>query len=155
MIEKLLDQLSEIQSAADTLHLEYEGARTRAHEENDKAAARRLWTAAGGAPEGFDNAWNDNRKAQIISLSVDLSDIDAEYDPLLDAATENANTITQAIKAAVIENGATVKGAHLMAVYSKPRVTWDGKILDGYAVAHPEINAARKVGEPSVSIRSV
>jgi hypothetical protein len=37
----------------------------------------------------------------------------------------------------------------------KGRVSWDGKSLDGYMAAHPEISAFRKEGEPSVSLRNV
>lgn len=51
--------------------------------------------------------------------------------------------------------GETVRGDALMAVWSKPRVTWDGKILEGYVIAHPELAAARHTGQPSVSIRPV
>ena len=35
------------------------------------------------------------------------------------------------------------------------KTSWDGKLLEGYAVAHPEILAARKVGKPTVSFRTV
>ncbi len=42
-----------------------------------------------------------------------------------------------------------------MAIYSKGRMSWDGKRLDGYATAHPEILAFRSEGQPSVSIREV
>lgn len=51
--------------------------------------------------------------------------------------------------------GVTVKSGSLMAVWNKGRVSWDSKLLDGYAVAHPEILAARKEGDPSVTIRTV
>ena len=50
----------------------------------------------------------------------------------------------------------TLRGQYYMAVYSKPRVTWDTKGLDGFAVAYPEILAFRKEGEKgSVSFRHV
>lgn len=51
--------------------------------------------------------------------------------------------------------GESVRGAYLQAVYSKPRVVWDSKALDGYALAHPELFAFRREGEPSVSIKAV
>jgi hypothetical protein len=38
-------------------------------------------------------------------------------------------------------------------VYSKPRVTFDSKGLQEYAVTHPEIEKFKKVGNPIVSIR--
>lgn len=55
--------------------------------------------------------------------------------------------------AQVARHGATVKHAGLMAVYSKPRVSWDTAKLEGYALAHPEITAARTTGKPTISIR--
>ena len=64
-------------------------------------------------------------------------------------------TLNAAGTAGVFTIGATVKANGLMAVYNKGRVSWDSKLLDGYAVAHPEILAARKEGDPSVTIRTV
>ena len=60
-----------------------------------------------------------------------------------------------AIRRETIARGASYKGTLFQAVYSKPRITWDSKFLEGYAAAHPEIEHARKVGAPSVSIRAV
>ena len=57
-------------------------------------------------------------------------------------------------RAAVIALGASVKGEHLHAVYTKGRETWDGKLLSGYAIAHPDVLACRNIGAPSVSIRA-
>lgn len=68
----------------------------------------------------------------------------AEYDALADE-----------VKKEVVAAGQTIKGSCLMAVYAKGRVSWDTKGLDGYVVAHPEVETFRKVGEPSVSIRKV
>jgi len=49
----------------------------------------------------------------------------------------------------------SIKGEQLQAVFSKARTTWDGKKLEGYAVAHPEIEKLKKTGSPSVAIREV
>jgi hypothetical protein len=84
-----------------------------------------------------------------------LSEIDAEEQTALEAAQTGIDTLTAEVKAAVIAGAESIKGAHLHAVYAAGRVTWDGKRLDGYAAAHPEVMAFRKVGEPSVSIRGV
>jgi len=59
------------------------------------------------------------------------------------------------VELAVIREGHTVNGDMLMAVYNKGRETWDGKLLSGFALAHPEIEAARKVGNPTISIRKI
>ena len=94
-------------------------------------------------------------KATIIppEIKAQLDEIDAEAQTALDALSGGIDSLTAEIKAEVITAGTTVKSEHLQAVYAKGRVSWDNKALDGYAVAHPEIGAFRKTGEPSVSIR--
>jgi len=88
-------------------------------------------------------------------IQAQLDELDAEMLSTLEPVTQATNDLTEAIKENVITAKASVKGTFLQAVYSKPRVTWDNKGLDGFMVAHPEIKAFRKEGEPSVSIRSV
>ena len=97
----------------------------------------------------------DEMRAGIITPEIkqQLDDLQAEQDGLQSGLAANMNQLESEIKAFVIGLGVTVKGAGLMAVYNKGRVSWDSKYLDGYAAAHPEILDARKVGEPSVSIR--
>lgn len=99
----------------------------------------------------------DELRAQAMPPEVKqaLDDIAAEEKTALEALQDGIDGLTAEIKAEVIQAGETVKGDYMMAVYNKPRVTWDNKGLDGYAVAHPEITAFRKAGEPSVSLRKV
>ena len=59
------------------------------------------------------------------------------------------------IKADVLSCGETVKGARLMAVWNKGRVSWDGKKLDGMRALIPQLDTARKVADPTVTIREV
>ena len=61
--------------------------------------------------------------------------------------------LRQAIERGVLHLGRTVRTEHYVAMLSRPRVTWDAKLLDGYAAAHPEILPFRHVGQPSVTIR--
>ena len=84
-----------------------------------------------------------------------LADIDAELESSIEPAQATAAALEAEVKAEVIKAGASVKGAHLHAVWAKPRVSWDTKALDGYAVAHPELLAFRKEGDASVSIRNI
>jgi uncharacterized protein YqeY len=81
------------------------------------------------------------------------ADINAEFAIKSEAVDENIAKLTAEIKDEVLANGATVKGEHMMAVFTKGRVSWDTKGLDGYVVAHPEVSQFRKEGEPSVAIR--
>ena len=83
-----------------------------------------------------------------------LAEIDAEERTASEAASAGIATLADEIKAEVVASGATVKGSFLQAVWSKGRVSWDTKSLDGYAAAHPEIAQFRKEGAPSVSIRA-
>lgn len=82
-----------------------------------------------------------------------LAEVEAEFNT--EALDAEISATESEIKADALACGSTFKGAALMAVYNRPRVTWDNKGLDGYMVAHPEISAFRREGEPSVTIRRV
>lgn len=88
-------------------------------------------------------------------IKAQLAEIDAEFGDKFAGVDDYINSLTEKVKDAVINEGATIKGAYLQAVYSKGRVSWDTKGLDGYIVAHPELEQFRKTGDPSVSIRAV
>lgn len=90
----------------------------------------------------------DDVKAAIEAIETDIAARQNE-------AAERAANIEAQVKAAVIENGATVKGAYLMAVWNKGRVSWDSKKLDGMMALIPALADARTQGEPSVTIRAV
>jgi hypothetical protein len=82
-----------------------------------------------------------------------LAEIDAEFDPKVDALSQQKSMLEADIKQEVLSAGRTVKGTYHSFVWSKPRVSWDDKGLSGYALHHPEILQFRKVGNPSVSVR--
>mgnify|MGYP003421757813 CR=1 FL=1 len=82
-----------------------------------------------------------------------MAEIEAEFEGKTEGVNANIATLEAEIKAAVVEHGASVKGAVYHAVFSKGRVSWDTKSLDGYAAAHPELMTFRKEGDPSVSLR--
>lgn len=86
-------------------------------------------------------------------IKLKIQDIEEEFEDKIKQADENVQSLESAIKSEVKAFGQSVKGELVMAVWAKPRVTWDNKGLDGFMVAHPEIKAFRKEGEPSVSIR--
>lgn len=92
----------------------------------------------------------------IADLAPEILAVNEEYDELTLSLRDRIHEADCYIKSRVANDlRETVRGESLMAVYSKPRVTWDGKGLTGYMVAHPEIEAFKKVGKPSVSIRKV
>ena len=63
--------------------------------------------------------------------------------------------ITSEIKKEVLANGESVKADQFHAILCKGKTTWDGKKLEGFALAYPEIDKCKKVGSPLVSIREV
>ena len=77
------------------------------------------------------------------------NEFDIETEELQNQIKELENEIESQIL--LIEE--SIKTDELDAIYNKGRESWDGKILKGYAVAHPEILAARKIGNPTVSFR--
>jgi hypothetical protein len=88
-------------------------------------------------------------------IRAKLAEIEAEFAEPLQVAEASAAALEAEIKNAVIFQGATVKGSALMAVWNKPRVTWDNSKLDGLMLAFPQLAGARKEGDPSVTIRKV
>jgi phage host-nuclease inhibitor protein Gam len=88
-------------------------------------------------------------------IKAKIADIEAEFSDKAAGVTENISKMEAEVKQAVLDNGSSVKGNALQAVFTKGRVSWDTKSLDGYVVAHPELLPFRKEGEPSVSIRKV
>ena len=86
-------------------------------------------------------------------IKLKIQEIEEEFEDKITHANENVQSLESAIKSEVKAFGHSVKGELVMAVWAKPRVTWDNKGLDGFMVAHPEIKAFRKEGEPTVSIR--
>lgn len=97
----------------------------------------------------------EKRRAIEAVIQADLDALNAEYEPLLAVADAHEQNLTDDIKAAVLAHGQTVKGESLRATYSRGRVAWDGKLLNGYAAAHPEIKEFQTVGEPYVSMSAV
>ena len=83
-----------------------------------------------------------------------IAEIETEFSEKNIAVNTKIAALEYEIKADVISGGETVKGDYLMAVFTKGRVSWDTKSLDGYAAAHPEVAQFKKTGDPSVSIRT-
>jgi hypothetical protein len=96
------------------------------------------------------------REAQIpATVRTALARVDAEYAACAQALETTIAQVAACLKQAVLERGASVKGTGLHAIYVKGRVTWDSRYLEIYAASHPEIQPARKEGQPSVSLRKV
>ena len=86
-------------------------------------------------------------------IKAKLAEIEAEFAPKVEALSAENERLAAQIREQVLELGATVSGDFHQAIFTKGRVSWDTKALDGYAAAHPEVATFRKEGQPSVSIR--
>ena len=93
--------------------------------------------------------------AIMAGVKAEIDTLEVEYNQRIAAGLEFAGKLESEIKVAVIANGASVKATHLHAVYTKGRITWDGKKLDGMMSLIPQLADARNVGDPSVTIRKV
>lgn len=67
----------------------------------------------------------------------------------------NIKDLEAEIKQEVLKMQKSVKGEGIDVIYCKGKTSWDGKLLAGYAVAHPEILAAKKEGQPTVSFKLI
>jgi len=92
-------------------------------------------------------------KIMTPEIKMELSALDVEYDQMAEVAENKLSAIKAQVKELVIESGESIKGEFVQAIYSKPRTTWNSKALEGYAMAHPEILEARKIGKPSVRFK--
>lgn len=88
-------------------------------------------------------------------IKAELAEIDAEFADKAETAQTKAAEIETRLREMVIAHGKTVKGAHLQAIFTKPRVTWDNHMLEGMMAIIPQLREARKEGAPSVSFRSL
>ena len=99
--------------------------------------------------------WETARDAILAPVKPQLADLDAEYTPMLAEVQAKLADAESLVKEAVLREGASVKGKHLHAIWSKGRVSWDTKKLDGLMIALPQLNDCRTEGQPSVSIRTI
>ena len=96
------------------------------------------------------------RKAAIPpEVRAELEAIDAELTPKLKAIEEKLAIAEDKVKATVLAQGTTIKGNVWQAVWSKPRTSWDAKLLDKLAEKYPDILLAKTEGKPSVSLRQI
>lgn len=97
----------------------------------------------------------DELEDQAFLNCPDLNQRRWEITAIFEKLSEKNIGLTKVIVEAVVDKGESIKGEELQAVFSKGRTTWDTKKLEGYAIAHPEIDKLKKVGKPSVAIREV
>jgi hypothetical protein len=92
---------------------------------------------------------------QVLTPEVKarLEEIEAEFAQKVKAAEASVQALEEEIKAETLQHGESVRGSAFQAVWTKGRLSWDGKGLTTYSESHPDILLFRKEGEPSVAIR--
>ena len=86
-------------------------------------------------------------------ILTQVEEIRKKWADTTESMTAESTELEAEIKADVLAGKETVKGAQLMAVWNKGRVSWDGKKLDGMRALIPQLDTARKVADPTVTIR--
>ena len=88
-------------------------------------------------------------------IKAKITEIEAEFSGKTQTVVEKINILEAEVKELVKALGQSVKGQFLHAIFTKGRVSWDSKALDGYAKAHPELAEYRKEGDPFVSLKKI
>lgn len=99
-----------------------------------------------------------DREAIIDSLIPDevkkeIADVEFEYSLTIADAEERKRELEKEIKDAIKSVGVSVSTDRVRATLVKPKPSWDGKKLLGYAAAHPEIKTFMKEREPYVQLK--
>jgi len=89
------------------------------------------------------------------ALNQRKAEIEAEFAGKAEAVDENIDKLTAEVKDDIKAFGASVKSEYYHGVYVKGRVTWNTDMLDGLITVIPQLEKARKVGDPSVTLRKI
>lgn len=89
----------------------------------------------------------------LAMLMRTLEDEKRTFETRNKSLTDQIKSLQEQVKEEILARGSSVKGERISVIWNKGRESWDAGILRGYAVAHPEILAARKVGDPTVSFK--
>ena len=99
--------------------------------------------------------WTD--KIITPEIHAEIKAMDDELDPVIEIVQAEIKNIQAEIRDMVIKHGSSVKvdlgSGERSAIYVKGRTSWDGKALEGFAIAHPEILVCKKEGNPSVRFK--
>lgn len=111
------------------------------------------------AMQEFDAAITEN-ETQIAILQPGLwaihQNLIADKINIYQGLQQNITELKEAVKEQALTRMETVHGTALMAVYSKPKTTWDGDKLKGFALAHPEVLGCANIStQGSVSFRKL
>lgn len=97
----------------------------------------------------------EKKEAVPKRVQESLARVDEKFKPRIEAVQLRLEEVEKQIRHSVLHLQTSVKGDALHAIYMSPRKTCDIHKLEGYAAAHPEVQAFIKEGEPSVAIREI
>ncbi len=98
----------------------------------------------------------ESKRAEVLKkVQAELDALESEYQPLIEAADDNASLLEEEIKNDVLLGGKTVSTDVYQAVYMRGRVIWDNAGINQYAESHPEVLQYRSMGKPNVQLRQV
>lgn len=92
---------------------------------------------------------------ELADLRTDFELLKANFEAEHSELKQKISDLEAEIREEILKKGETVSTEKMSAIWVKGRVSWDGKLLEGYSLAHPDILQARKIGEPTVSFRPV
>ena len=92
---------------------------------------------------------------ELADLRTDFELLKANFEAEHRELKQKISDLEAEIREEILKKGETVSTEKMSAIWVKGRVSWDGKLLEGYSLAHPDILQARKIGEPTVSFRPV
>ena len=92
---------------------------------------------------------------ELADLRADFELLKAQFEATNCDLKQKISDLEAEIREEILKKGETVSTEKMSAIWVKGRITWDGKLLEGYSLAHPDILQARKIGEPTVSFRLV
>jgi uncharacterized protein YifE (UPF0438 family) len=97
-----------------------------------------------------------SRRLDILAkVQPEIDALDAEMSARLKPLEAEIARLEELLKEGVRATGKTYRHRGIRVTYARGRVTFDNKGLQQYALAHPDVNQFRKVGQPIISLRYV
>ncbi len=97
--------------------------------------------------------YDEQRRLLLAAVQPDLDALEVEMRPYLQGyADQVEQTRAEAVKL-VLAQGETASGRTVQFVYNKGKTTWDGQMLQGMEALLPQLEKAKRVGQPGVSVR--
>lgn len=99
--------------------------------------------------------YEEQKEKLLGPIKNKLTLLDQKHADEVTEVLDRIAIVEEAIKSEVVEIGESVSTEDLIAVYVRPRVTWNNDKLEGFALIHPEIMNARTVApKGTVQIRT-